>query len=81
MDHLDALLRAISPSVDVELPGGTNLVLSGIVLPSADREEQISEVMALVETMAEELGLILTDAELKKVSTQVDSQLSRVLDQ
>ena len=81
MDHLDALLRAISPSVDVELPGGTNLVLSGIVLPSADREEQISEVMAHVETMAEELGLILTDAELKKVSTQVDSQLSRVLDQ
>lgn len=81
MNHLDALLRAISPSVDVNLPDGTSMVLSGIVLPSEDREEQIAEVMSHVEDRATEIGVILTNAELKQVSIEVDKQLGRVLDQ
>ena len=81
MDHLDALMRAISPSVDIDLPDGTSLVLSGVVLMDEDREEQIRLIMEQVQDTAEEIGVVMTQAELAKVSTEVDKQLSKVFDE
>jgi len=81
LDHYDALMRAISPSVDIDLPDGTLLVLSGVVLMDEDREEQIKLIMEAVQITAEEIGVVMTQAELAKVSTEVDKQLSKVFDE
>ena len=77
----DAVVTAISPRVDIDLPDGTSLVLSGVVLVDEDREEQIKLVMEKVISTAVEIGVVMTQAELASVSTEVDKQLSRVLDE
>ena len=81
MATFDDLVKAISPSVDIDLPDGTSLVLSGVVLVDEDREEQIKLVMEKVISTAVEIGVVMTQAELTKVSTEVDKQLSRVLNE
>ena len=81
MATFDDLVKAISPSVDIDLPDGTSLVLSGVVLVDEDREEQIKLVMEKVISTAVEIGVVMTQAELAKVSTEVDKQLSRVLNE
>ena len=81
MATFDDLVKAISPSVDIDLPDGTSLVLSGVVLVDEDREEQIKLVMEKVISTAVEIGVVMTQAELASVSTEVDKQLSRVLNE
>ena len=66
--------------IDIELPDGQNICLSGLTLTSDERGDQILEVLDAVSTIAENAGIVVSQAELKGVAKQAAKQLKRRLD-
>jgi len=70
----------IFDGLDLELPDGQLLCLSGLTLTADERDDQIQEVLDAVITITEGIGIFISHSEFQGIAKQVTKALAKKLD-
>ena len=66
--------------LDLELPDGQLICLSGLSLTADNRDDQILEVLDAVTNITDNIGILISHSEFKGIAKQVTKALAKRLD-